>query len=688
MIPFSYRFFSLLSIIFPVLLGAQSLSFPIHTYNGQNIMTGTGTFTDSGGPDGNYLTAENYAVTFTAPDDKDYISLRFTSFELATGDYIYIHDGSDATSPQVTSATGNQLLNKTFRSSGASLHIRFQSTSGTPASGWVAQLAALRLCDLFYTTITTPTGNFDFCPDITSATFTGNAGYAGQTPPQPPSLVWQWNFDGNLQSGPTATTVFDGPGAYPFRVSVNDVANNCAFDTIITVRLATVPVFNGTISSQDTLCASEPVILTGVVVPQRWTGFPTSVESTQFITLNQPYLSSLDFNVFPAGSTITTMDDFDRVCIHAEHTDFGHLSFELECPNGTFVMLKDFGPGGAALGEPVIFGNPDIPGRSYEYCFKNSPQFGTMNETAFRFHSYLDMAGDYYHSEPYLPAGSYTPDESFQNLAGCPLNGDWSVRVSDRISGSSGHIMGWSLYFDNKFYPDSLQFIPEVVEQKWFDQTGREVDSGKNPASVTLSTAGEYFFTFRATDDFGCRWDTTLTVRILPLPLADIVSEPELPVCEGDTAIFRVVPRNLGDNANWVYQWMLRGAELPGRTSDTIHAWMPVTYTVRITDTVTGCISFNELAFSDQNCELRVPNVFTPNGDGINDQFVIENLEHYPNSVMVIYNRNGKKVFEHNDYYLNWWDGGNQSQGTYYYVLTYTRFNTKRQTQGIITIIK
>jgi gliding motility-associated-like protein len=680
------------SVIFiPFFLAAQSVSFPIDIHNGQNVITCKGVFTDSGGEKSSYKSNENYSVTFssqTNTDEASFVGLHFAAFELATGDFMYVYDGEDANAPLLITATGTQLLNQVIRSSGDALHIRFKSTSSSPAGGWEALIACYQQCELFWVNITHNAGTtFDFCPDVQAVTLTGTAGYTGGNP-NTPSLEWQWNIEGNIQTGATATLSLDGPGAYPFRVSVTDMTNNCSFDTTLIARVATQPLFTGTQESSDTVCAREQFVLTGNVVPVQWTGFPTSVETTSFLTLNQPFVSGLDFNVFPAASQINSANDFDRICISIEHTDFGHLSIELECPNGTSVLLQDYSLGGAALGEPVIFGNPSIPGRPYTYCFRSNAQFGLMNETSFRYHSYQDMAGDYYNQEPYLPAGSYTPSESLQNLAGCPLNGTWAMRVTDRISGSSGHVMGWSLFFNDRYYPDSLIFTPAIVEQRWFDPSGALLGNGNNPVSVSIPAAGEYAYTFRAVDDFGCSWDTIVVVRVLPLPQATLVSVPELPVCEGDTAVFSVVPQLTGDNATWIYQWMIQGTVMENRIFDTIHAYLQATYTVRITDTVTGCVSLLDLAFSEQNCDLRIPNVFTPNDDRINDFFVIENLEYFPNSVMVIYNRNGKKVFEHNDYYLNWWDGGNQAQGTYYYVLTYTRLGQRRQTQGIITLVR
>lgn len=67
-------------------------------------------------------------------------------------------------------------------------------------------------------------------------------------------------------------------------------------------------------------------------------------------------------------------------------------------------------------------------------------------------------------------------------------------------------------------------------------------------------------------------------------------------------------------------------------------------------------------------CEVIIPNVFTPNGDGSNDFLVFENLEYYPNNQLVIFNRWGQKLLETNGY-KNDWDGEDYSDGTYFFIL-------------------
>jgi len=90
----------------------------------------------------------------------------------------------------------------------------------------------------------------------------------------------------------------------------------------------------------------------------------------------------------------------------------------------------------------------------------------------------------------------------------------------------------------------------------------------------------------------------------------------------------------------------------------------------------------------DDGCIVFVPNVFSPNGDGIHDYFKVRCLYNYDNPEMQIYNRNGNLIFK-KDHYGNtdywgsedqaFWNGRSQNRmnvindelpvGTYYYIL-------------------
>jgi uncharacterized repeat protein (TIGR01451 family)/gliding motility-associated-like protein len=68
------------------------------------------------------------------------------------------------------------------------------------------------------------------------------------------------------------------------------------------------------------------------------------------------------------------------------------------------------------------------------------------------------------------------------------------------------------------------------------------------------------------------------------------------------------------------------------------------------------------------DADLFIPNLITPNGDGINDQFRIRGLDRYSNVNLVVVNRWGGTVFQNNNY-RNDWNAQGLAEGTYFYVL-------------------
>ncbi len=96
------------------------------------------------------------------------------------------------------------------------------------------------------------------------------------------------------------------------------------------------------------------------------------------------------------------------------------------------------------------------------------------------------------------------------------------------------------------------------------------------------------------------------------------------------------------------------------------------------------CPSADTLVARAVGCPGAVPNVFTPNGDGINDTFRIPGLGNQPWH-MTILNRWGNVVYEA-DPYPNNWDGGSAPSGVYYFRLNTAQL--KRNYTGTITIYR
>ncbi len=73
------------------------------------------------------------------------------------------------------------------------------------------------------------------------------------------------------------------------------------------------------------------------------------------------------------------------------------------------------------------------------------------------------------------------------------------------------------------------------------------------------------------------------------------------------------------------------------------------------------------------SANIYIPNTFTPNGDGINDTWDINNLNTYSKVTVEILNRYGTRVYFSNNYAVPWdgrYNGAKVPEGTYYYIIT------------------
>jgi gliding motility-associated-like protein len=85
--------------------------------------------------------------------------------------------------------------------------------------------------------------------------------------------------------------------------------------------------------------------------------------------------------------------------------------------------------------------------------------------------------------------------------------------------------------------------------------------------------------------------------------------------------------------------------------------------------------------------DLTIPDVITPNGDGINDEWQINNIRFHPFQKIIIYNRFGQVIYECTNEFIPW-DGrinGNIIQGTYFYQII---FDPKNKKYGKLTVLK
>lgn len=92
------------------------------------------------------------------------------------------------------------------------------------------------------------------------------------------------------------------------------------------------------------------------------------------------------------------------------------------------------------------------------------------------------------------------------------------------------------------------------------------------------------------------------------------------------------------------------------------------------------------------DCELFVPTAFTPNGDGLNDEFLVHAPMEISNFEMLIFDKMSRSLFQTKE--INYgWDGTSQGKplppGTYFYVITYRDvLNEKHVMKGQLVLIR
>ena len=114
-------------------------------------------------------------------------------------------------------------------------------------------------------------------------------------------------------------------------------------------------------------------------------------------------------------------------------------------------------------------------------------------------------------------------------------------------------------------------------------------------------------------------------------------------------------------------------------------------YNVTITDkygrSAIGYTTVSSIV-DDASC-LNIPNGFTPDGDGVNDYWVIHSLNQFKNCKVEIFNQWGSLIFSSKGYNTPW-DGRYNNQpveaGTYYYVIDLG--NDANVFKGSVTVIK
>lgn len=328
--------------------------------------------------------------------------------------------------------------------------------------------------------------------------------------------TYEWFFgDGSSASGTSVTHVYPIQGVYIVDLVITDSSGCNNTNRIdLAVQVSTTPIFAGTNANPAQICLGETSVLTGVAtpVPGIYECAPP-VSDTTFLPDGSgvSYTTSIEVECFAPTTTLSDPSQLESVCINMEHSYLGDLQISISCPNGQTAILKPY-PGGA--GTYLGGANDDnslAMGEGETYCFSMSAAWGTiLQENAL---GNWVTAGSNPPNNSMTP-GTYQPEQSFNNLVGCPLNGDWTITVTDNLSIDNGYIFWWGINFDPALLPGNYSFLPQFVSESW-NASPDISGGGGNQIQVTPSTGGNHCYTFTVTDDFNCTYDTTICIVVI-----------------------------------------------------------------------------------------------------------------------------------------------------------------------------
>jgi gliding motility-associated-like protein len=209
-----------------------------------------------------------------------------------------------------------------------------------------------------------------------------------------------------------------------------------------------------------------------------------------------------------------------------------------------------------------------------------------------------------------------------------------------------------------------------------------------NSATINAptNTAGVYTYTLvSVADAFASQVQTgNAVITVNALPVLTINSSINTAISKGTA-----VTLTANGAVNYVWAPLTDVTSGAGTNVLTVRPKQTTTYTVTGTN-ASGCVSTQSITIAvADDYQIKPLNILSPNGDGKNDKFVIENIDYYPNNTLKVFDRSGRIVYTKKGY-ANEWDGTYNgtplASDTYYYIIDFGAKIT--QFTGYITIVR
>jgi gliding motility-associated-like protein len=197
----------------------------------------------------------------------------------------------------------------------------------------------------------------------------------------------------------------------------------------------------------------------------------------------------------------------------------------------------------------------------------------------------------------------------------------------------------------------------------WFPVTALSDAHIANPVASPEDTVN---YTVVVANQFGCKDTTHTTVNVWKKPVVNAGVDQR--IFEGASTVLSGTVSGTSISFNWMPNVSIQNSN---QLTPTVNPVDNTTYLLTgISDL--GCGSATDDVIISVYKQIKIPNIFSPNGDGINDTWAIRDMDTYPDATIKVFNRGGQIVFEAKTGSKEWdgtYHGKPLPLATYYYII-------------------
>lgn len=227
-----------------------------------------------------------------------------------------------------------------------------------------------------------------------------------------------------------------------------------------------------------------------------------------------------------------------------------------------------------------------------------------------------------------------------------------------------------------------------------FNVSGNQIRASQ---VFSFATKNSYSIRVRTTDKGGLSFEKVYTVSISQLPTLTGTGNEYGTKLQAVASTTPKISKGLTSKLNVSGTEMASFNWSPSASLSSTNTYNPIakpsqtqTYSVTVTNVYGSSTTLSITVEVVEDWNIIPNNILTPNGDGENDKWVVDNLSSYPNNQVMIFDRSSRAIYRKTGY-ANDWDGYINGSplpaDTYYYILTLDSSGKKVSKKGFITVV-